>query len=417
MTSMSVSFLAVLMSGVALCAQGGPAAVPPPILAMRNPCPSLSINLPTIPGTGVAQVYMVEVPGQQKGTYTCALSVLTLGTQAGGFGVTGESDLLTGQYNALTGTFTPDLDAAALNASGFHDFGLTIHSSGLLAVFDRFPPTGNPTYQAMVTSRPTLGSPWQSPVAIQGLPVPGFYDPCLVNVGGQLHLLYSTAGDIVMQPFNAATATVFGNPTPIALKSTAGNTANSPTPIMDSQGELLGLSYHDHPPSAMNKNDHYFAFDLDPNTPGIPWIVSTTWKNNGGYAAGLFFDAEAGSPYHIYEVTTYWWTGGRAPVASAMELNAFIAPNAAALVQSWVFLGTWLPAPVQVPTWVGSVGINPLVSFFMGLHDPLTGRCTSSLSVPPDPQLRGLAIPAQALSFDTVLQQITLGNTAVLTIL
>src|SRR5690606_3950202 len=95
-------------------------------------------------------------------------------------GGVGGTDLLTGSYDVLTDTFTPNTEAAALNTTGT-EFGMMLHHSGLYAVFDRLP--GLP----WLAARPAVGQPWTIVGQINSLPSQSYYDPALADFGGQTY--------------------------------------------------------------------------------------------------------------------------------------------------------------------------------------------------------------------------------------
>src|SRR5258708_2753645 len=136
--------LAALTSS--MLAQG---VVPPFRISQINPLPGLSA--PGIPGSSVQQVNMIHLPSDPLNVFLCSATSVGLPPAFGGVG---GSDLVTGSYDVLTDTFTPNIEAAALNTAGT-EFGMMIHHSGLHAVFDRLP--GPPP----LAVRPPTGQPWQ----------------------------------------------------------------------------------------------------------------------------------------------------------------------------------------------------------------------------------------------------------------
>src|SRR5690606_377562 len=144
----SMRFALVSLSlSASLVAQG---LVPPHVLPTVNPHPGLSA--PAIPGTAIEQVHMIHLPSDPPNVFHCAMTVRTLPASLGGVG---SADLVTGKYDALADTFTPDADAAALNTSGY-EFGLTLHHSGLYATFDDIT-----NLRPMFARRASLSAPWQ----------------------------------------------------------------------------------------------------------------------------------------------------------------------------------------------------------------------------------------------------------------
>ncbi|MGE0145133.1 MAG: hypothetical protein AB7I19_18075 [Planctomycetota bacterium] len=396
-----VSYLALSLTP-ALLAQG---VVPPLQITQLNSHPSLSAG--SVPGSNVQQVHLVPLPGSPSNQY---LVGLTAGALQAGFGGVGGTDLLTGIYDSLTDTFAPDNLAAALNTSGT-EFGLMISHDGLLAVFDRLP--GLP----QLATRSAVGAPWSLVGTITGLPTQSYYDPALARYRGAWHLLHVLGSDIAMTPIDVTTGALTGASRVLVQSAIVGSTANSPTPVVDSNGELIGLSHHD---VVGSDNDHYMSMDLDPLTSSVLLNDTTTWTNNGGFVGGRFFDAEnSPAPYHVFSIDTYWCTGGRAPVGGAMELRVFTPPsNAAPIYVSYMlFGGAFTVSGVTIPGINGALGLaNVIAAASMPPHDNANGTSLLTLMVPNQPALSGLVLPVQSLTLDVTGGTLNLGNTAAMTI-
>ena len=360
------------------------------------------------------QLHLVQLPGDPNGTYTCALTVTALPAANGGVG---GQDIVTGKYDALNDTFTPDLLAAGVNSASV-DFGFMFHHSGLIAVWERTGPT------IEVATRPNLTSAWVHKGTVSGITGgPAARDPSLADVNGQLVVIYmlGPAGNasIVYSPLDQNTL-IAGPATTIVAPSGAARQANSPTPIVTSAGELIGLSHHDRDSV---DNDHWMSFDLDPATPSVLFIDTTTWINNGGFAGGRFFDAQnTPAPYHAIDVESVWWTGGRAGVGTTMEITANVPgrTSGSPTISFFMISRGFLPTPQPVPGVLNSLGIDPsfLLLLAIGSHDLSTGRATTGIPIANDPSLRGLTIPAQSLTLIlAAAPQLVLGNTAAITIL
>ena len=336
---LSVSVALAIALGSRAVGQG---SVPPGTL--RGMQRTVGLNPPAVPGANVHQVHMVQLPGDPDGTYTCALTVGSLPAANGGVG---GNDILTGKYDALNDTFTPDLHAAGLNGS-VNDFGFMFHHSGLIATWDR--PGAAGTVQ--IATRQNLNSAWVARGPVTGLqPGPNYYDPALADLNGRLILLYLSGGvgaaSIAWCPLDVNTLQA-GPSYVIVRPARAGSEANSPTPIVTSAGQLIGLSHHD---VLGSDNDHYFSFDLDPVTPSVLFFDTPTWLNNGGYAGGVFYDAESTpAPYHILDLETVWWTGGRAAIGTSMEVtvNAPGRLSGVPPISFFVASRNFLPNPIPV---------------------------------------------------------------------
>ncbi|MBI5852680.1 MAG: hypothetical protein HZB39_16835 [Planctomycetes bacterium] len=397
----SLLVVAALAASPSLVAQG---LVPPYTIARTNPFPGLSI--PAVPGSSVQQVNMIHVPGDLPNVFLCSVTVTLLPAANGGRGGT---DVLLGRYDVLANTFTASNDAAAMNTTGT-EFGLMLHPSGLYAVVDRLP--GPP----QLASRPNLTSPFTMVGPVSPIPSQSYYDPALANYRGVPHLIHVLGQDIAMTPISLTTGALTG-PSVVIVNAAVGGMANSPTPVVDSTGELIGLSHHE---VVASDNDHYNSMDLDPLTPAILFLDTTTWINNGGFIGGSFFDAEyTPSPYHVLRVDSYWCTGGRAPVGGTMEIRAFTPPtNSGNIYITYLLVGaSFLATPIPVPGVNGNLGLGSIiVGFQLPQHDNRNGEAMIALGVPLDPTLSGLALPLQGVTVDVIASTISFGNTAALTI-
>ncbi|HLU40211.1 MAG TPA: hypothetical protein VK081_12565 [Planctomycetota bacterium] len=356
-----------------------------------------------MPGSNVQQVHMIHLPSDPPNVFYCALTVSGLQATFGGVGGT---DLLTGSYDVLTDTFTPNTEAAALNTTGT-EFGMMLHHSGLYAVFDRLP--GLP----WLAARPAVGQPWTIVGQINSLPSQSYYDPALADFGGQTYLLHVYGTSIGMTPINLSNATLTGPTVTIVNSARVGSTANSPTPIVDTAGSLIGLSHHD---VLSSDNDHYVSLDLDPNTPPILMHDSTTWRNNGAFVGGRFFDAESTAPYHILAIDTFWTTGGRGPIGGTIDVFAYTPPTTTNEIYfSFLVIGAgFLPTGVPVPPIAGELGIDlsTMVTVSFPQHNNMNGEALVTLPVPNVPFLQGRALPVQLATFQVSTNSVTLGNTA-----
>lgn len=393
------SVLAFCAIAASLIAQG---VVPPLVTSVVNPLPGIGAG--TVPASDVQQVSFVHLPTDPPNVFYCGMTNSVLSPSYGGVGGT---DVLCGSYDVLTDTFTPNNDAAALNTTGT-EFGLTIHSSGLLAVFDRLP--GAP----WLASRAALGQPWQIVGQFSALPSQGYYDPSLATYRGQLHLLHVYGSAIAMTPIDPLTAALTGPSVVIVNPVTAGSTANSPTPVTDPNGELIGVSHHD---LVGSDNDHYMSLDLDPSTPAVLMQDTTTWTNNGSFIGGRFFDAEyTPSPYHVLTMDSFWFTGGRASIGSTMYIRMFTPPTTGPEVylSAFVASGSFLPSGLPLAGVNGLVGINPSGAFGSALilHDNRNGEAVGTLAIPNVAAFQGISLPMQMATLEALSNTVYIGNTA-----
>ncbi len=397
--------LAGLLLAAGAFAQGQ--VVPPKLTAFAK---DAIFNSPNVPGTTFSQIHIIPYPGQM-GKYIVAITVNSGLPQS--WGGVGGSDLLTGVYDVKTNKFTPDKNAAFLNGSKA-EFGLTLYHNGLIAFFES---SSAGTYSPYLATRTSLNQPFKVAGQIANMPKQSYWDGSLANLGGKIHVLHVLGNDIAASPLDVGKVSV-GNPTILVRTPVSNTTANSPTPIVDSTGELIAITHH----VTQNANDHWLSFDLDPNTPALQFITMSDWINNGGYIAGTFYDAHAASTgYRIDSVQTVWWTGGKAKIGSNMEIYGY-APVRGLTAVPWVsffLLSNKFASPLTVPGVIGKFGLNPmfLMPFTLGTHNPLTGAAKRVIPIPNNPVLSGHAIPGQSLTLDPKTQKLMLGNTAVLTIL
>jgi hypothetical protein len=385
----------------ALAAQG---AVPPYRLGVTNPMPGLSA--PNIPGSSVQQVHMLHYAGDPTNVFRCSMTVTSLPSNYGGVG---GSDLVTGTYDVLTDTFTPNAEAAALNTAGT-EFGLVQHHSGLFAMFDRLP--GPP----QLAFRTGLNQPWQLRGSVSPIPTQSYYDPSLADYNGQTYLLHVLGNDIAMTPIDLNTGGL-GTST-VIIHGVNGGTANSPTPVYDLAGQLIGVSHHN---LVGADNDHYLSLDLDPNTPANLVHDDVTWRNNGGFIGGRFFDAESSAPaYHVLGIDTFWFTGGRSQPGGTMSVRFFSPPTTS--LEFYFSLiavnGAFLSAPMPFPPALGLLGLQPLgaaTALFL-MHDNNNGEASVTWNIPNQSSLHGTRMAAQSVTLASLANQIYLGNTASLTI-
>lgn len=382
----------------------GQGVVPPLQVLQTNPHPGL--NPGPVPGASVQQVHMVHLAGDPANVFLTAMTV----TGLSGFGGVGGSDLLTGSYDVLTDTFTPDADAGGLNTGGT-EFGLMLHHTGLFAAFDRLP--GLPHF----ARRTATGQPWIDVGTINGLPSQSYYDPALADYQGQTYLLHVLGFDIAMTPIDVSTGQLTGASRVIVRAARTGSTANSPTPVLAPNGELIGLSHHD---VLASDNDHYMSLDLDPLTPAVLMNDTTTWTNNGGFVGGRFFDAESSpSPYHVFSMDTFWCTGGRGPIGSTIDVTMYTPPTTGTefYLSGLVLSLGFSPTGLTIPGFQGQIGVQLQTAVWNGsliLHDNNNGVALASIAVPNTPSLSGIRLAAQSATVEVASNVFRFGNTAAL---
>ena len=401
-----LSLLLFLLS-TGICAQG---LVAPPKLGKFAKDPLF--NAPNVPGKTFSQIHIIPYPGK-PGKYIVGMTVNS--GLPGAWGGKGGSDLLCGVYDIRTDKFTPDKNAAFLNSSRT-EFGLTLYHDGLLAYFES---SRSGKYTGYLARRKSLQEPFSIVGPIQGLPKQSYWDGSLADVGGRLHLVHVYKHDIAVSPLDPSKPALTGSPKIVVRTPVQGKDANSPTPIVDSRGELIGLSHH----VSVNANDHWLSFDLDPSTPALPFITTPDWINNGGYTAGTFYDADsAKTGYRISSVRAVWLAGGIASIGKKMEVAAYIPVQGVHPVP-WVFSFLMLStgfrkSPAVIPGVTGKLGLSTafLTAFSLGVHDPISGKAYTYFDVPGDPALKGTAVPAQCLCVEPATGMLALTNPAALTV-
>ena len=386
----------------------GQGVVPPFQIGQVNPLPGFSGAW--APMGGVLHVHLTHLPSDPPSVFYCAVTVRLLWAPY-------DSDLLCGSYDVLTDTFTPNNEAAALNTTG-REIGMTVHHSGLLAVFDRV------NGWAWLASRPAIGQPWQVVGQIGQVYGQSVYNPALADYQGQLYLLYSIEWtpaliprSIVMQRIDPTTAQVSGPPIEIVRAAGIYSVAHSPIPVTDPTGELIGVSHYDRD-GWVTESDHYMSLDLDPSTPSVLMNDATTWTGPGGFVGGRFFDCDSFPSPHIFAIDTFWFTGGRAPVGGTMHVRMFSPPTSGPQVYLSLFAvgSAFLPAGLPIPGVPGLVGINAAGGWTSPLfvHNNANGEAQASFVIPNSPGLSGARLCAQSATLEAGIGAVRLGNTAML---
>ncbi|MEZ5962976.1 MAG: hypothetical protein R3F56_03925 [Planctomycetota bacterium] len=400
----SIAVLFPLAATTMLAAQG--AVIPTSLSPIVD---SQQLSPTTLGVVEVNSISAVHLMGDPAGTYYLGLTVRGLSSARGGVG---GLDLLTGRYDRVSGTFVEDGAAAALNTAS-DQFAMSVHASGLLAVTDDYA-----TGTVQLAQRASVGQPFTVAGAIVGLTPQGYYDPALATIDGQLHLLATFGNDIAALPLDAATRTV-GAPRVIARVTTAGRTANSAQPIVDGNGDMVGLSFHELESFAFTDNDQWIAADLDPATPALRVVDSNEFFSNGAYVGGHYIAALSDSAgYRLVEYPVVWCTGGRARTGTTMSVLAFAPPR---LMGSWLtslLLSGSFITPVSLPFAAGSLGVDPtaLVTVTMPGNGFTSGEAVLQIPVPNVASLRGRSVPAQTIAYAIGTTTVAFGNTCALTV-
>ncbi len=355
-----------------------------------------------IPGAWVQQISHNRLPGDAAGTWTTCVTTTSLPTTNGG---KGNLDLLMGSFNAVTGKFTPNLYAAALNTTGV-DFGLMLDPTGLFAVYDQ-------ASGVYFSSRKSLTAAFSAPVKVSG--ITGTYvDPALGRVGGKLKIFYAVSNTIVMQDLDITSLTapkVSGQATTVVTPIFSG-TPNSPTPITGPDGDVEGLWYAE---LVGSDNDMMWAGDLDSKTPGIRVVDTTTWINNGGVMGGRLTHAGP-SAAGVYELGVAWLLGDVTAIGGKADIFGAFAKTANGVGITAIFLAAKEAKALSFPGFKGSFALD-LTSFSpLGAmtHVDNSDRGALQIVIPNDNSLKGIVVALQGLSIDTKAQTYTFTNTTFL---
>jgi hypothetical protein len=365
-------------------------------------------------GTCIQQVSPFHLAGDAPGTYTVCLTVCRLSAAYGGSGR--RYGVVMGTYDPAAGTFTPNMEAAALNGpSTVQSYALSIEPGlGRYAVFDRLDGAGN-LLGPYFAARTAAGQPFTAPVQILGVPglsnlsLAGF-DPAIGYVGGTLMLFFNywqgTQQHIAMMPLdlsNPAAPVVTGNPT-IVVDAGVRQRVHSSHVLVGPDGDVEGL-YHAWREG--QKSDMCVSADLDPATPPeIAMTIGPTpngdFLNNGGIAGGRFVAAwNPGGYIRAVDARGAWLIGDvEAPggmVDLAVGADVRDGPIGA---QVFVWLGLpRSPMPTGLSFVSGELGIAIVMDIGLLTVDAW-GLGSQSFRAPSDPVFAGQTFAIQGVSVD-----------------
>lgn len=374
--------LVLLALATALPGQG---FAPPSTL--RAAAPTLAFDPANLPLDTVEQIHLVRLEHDSGSMRTVALTCRGLALSMGGVG---GRDLVSGQVDIALEQLSLDGLAAPLNTPA-DEFGLMVHHTGLLAVFER------QGVGVFVAARSAITAPWAERGRVTGLPPQLFFDPAVANIDGDVHLLF-LSGDSIAAARLDLTTLALGPARRVVGPARAGSLANSPTPIVDDCGELQGVSHHD---LLAGDNDHYLALDLDPATPSLLALDTPAWINNGAFAGGRFFSASnAATGYRVIDVMLAFMP----PVQAGPGEDVFVAiecgqPSVPEPMNPPILIGPgFLPGPITLPGIGGGLGLDPLgMVVLFGGWDPVEERFGAWLRLPAEEALRGQLLPLQGL--------------------
>lgn len=347
------------------------------------------------------QVSVYRLASDAAGQWTCCLTVNGVVAKYGNTSLNSSGYVIMGTLDEVKGTFTPNTLAAALNDASGGNFGLMLHGRfAREAVLDR----ADGVYYA---SRASHLVAFPAPKKVQGI-TQTYVDPALGIIGGKLHLIYvdtftqngQTRSRIIAQEFDSSVPRVVPNTaktiTNTSITGSGTIIVHSPTPILDSLGNMHGLWLAERFGS---DSDMFFKGDLTAAHAQQKTVDSGTWLNNGAIGSGRLYFAGSGA---IHYVDTAWLVGDRVPVGSTGRLvgavrDQLTGPNVTILLLS----AKPIPA-VQVPGIAGKLGLDLGTLFVLGsmVHSDASERVELPVPVPNDAGLKGLIVWLQGLAID-----------------
>ena len=365
-----------------------------------------------IPASSVDQITLFRLRDPKNktwidrpGLWTAVLTVRGLPANLGGKGST---DSLIGKFDAVTHTFTATSQAAALNIGG-NDSSIQLDPTGMYAVLDR----DDAFYFA---SRTSTSKPFGKPVPIQGRIgsfIKTFETPALGYVGGKLKLFWGENGIFMadLDISNLSKPKVAAQSTWVKITAPKQN-VSIPVPITGPDGDTEGMivTYY---PGGFNA-DIAFMEDLDPKTNLHTVIDTKLYLDTGAIMGGLILTANRNSPLVVEQVEASWLLGDVEQVGGTLDLIAGTPKKGKGAVLTAVFasLSTIKAAPIA--GFFGNLGIAPAGIFPLVnlLHADASETAQVSVPIPNLPGLKGLKLPIQGVSIDSILNTRGFTNTA-----
>ncbi|MEE2886777.1 MAG: hypothetical protein VX951_05040 [Planctomycetota bacterium] len=412
MQKLTVALLCAGLTSPLLTAQAGPGWTDPGAGPAYD---HLAFDVALFPtnmtATGISQIAHCDngLPGLTAGQFAVTMTNAGLSSTYGNVGGTG---MCMGLYDRTLATplFTPNTMANKMNpASGIGVFGLMIENrDGLYATCDW-------ASGVVMSWRKDNSSDFHVPIAVTtqaGTPVLGTYrDPALGYIKGVLNLWYVNAyGRIVARPILIAHGGPNGELTLAELQGperdkviTTAATTHSPTPMCDSNGEVLGLFYHKtvsgDSDAHLKSGTHLADFQGDVND-------EAGWQNNGAVFGGTFVSANSAATPGYSKARARnmaWLLASRPAIGTTMTLQMGCAnsglPTVPPTVTIYAALGT-LPA-LSLGGIQGFLGINPAPILLRVASVPVpaaSGRAELKIPVPNDPTIKGVSLPIQGLA-------------------
>jgi len=346
--------------------------------------------------------------------------------------------LITGTLNLSVATpvWTPNQDVAAFNqtGAGVDEYQLSISTSGLIAVWDRYVLTTYPNSGAAANTfcctRASTGVPFNINDIRQVTGVgAGGVDP---HIGEELSnghvILYhidflGAVANIVTADLNPVTGAM--GPTSVAVPYTGTSATgfnHSPFVHRDSTGAARALNYSEYG-SAGTGSHAYFTEGV--GNDGTPELIlngqtpASRWWNNPGLVGGTWHYTTSGATEpHLQEVTMLanaTITGGTvripawAPARPQSGSGIFLSVVAIGINVGWLSLPPYPLPPVVNDLYV----FQTLGILDFRIHDQFTGLAEWAFPVPP---MNPAIFDMQLITLDGNANSILASNTAILTL-
>jgi hypothetical protein len=403
----SLSLATLLLTSVAL-GQAGPGVSKP-----LHKSPDLTSGPGgKIPASAVDEITLFRMRDPKNktwidrpGIWTAVLTVRGLPTKWGGKGST---DSFLGKFDSQNHTFTPSTHAAKLNIFG-NDSSFQLDPTGLYAVIDR----DDAFYFA---SRTATNTAFGTPVPIQGRIgsfIKSFEAPALGWVGGKLKLFWGESGIFMadLDITNLAKPKVSPKTTWVKLTGPKQN-VSIPVPITGPDGDTEGMivTYF---PGGFNA-DIAFMEDLNPQTNLHTVIDNKLYLDTGAIMGGLILTANRNSTTVVQQVEASWLLGDVEKVGGTLDLMAGTPKKGKGAVLTAVFASFSTIKAAPITGFFGALGIAPAGIFPLVnlLHVDASEMAQISVPIPNLPGLKGLKLPIQGVSIDSILNTRAFTNTA-----
>lgn len=363
-----------------------------------------------------------KMPSDPPGQWTLSFTIRALQ----GFGNPGFSGMLLAEWNPASATpLVLKHYADAVNDS-FIDYNLNLEpittdasgarTGGRYGVFDRFRSVaGVLQFEGIhLAARADDRSDFGPAVVIANVQgTNGFGDATLGYVGGQLKLFYAGIGPnaagtpvsgILMDDLigaDTSTPMAAGNPVLVCEPLQGGVWyLHSPSLLHGADGDVEGLYVSEG--DGVDRSDIYFCADLDPATPSVRAVETTSWLHSGGNAGGLALFGYRDNASTVWMVHGAWLLGDEVTPGDIADLTMSVySPPGSPRPFAAIFGGAWLQSPASLPGLNGMLGVTPFFSL-RGKRIPSADQVVRfSVPIPPLPALIGTDIPVQGLTRHT----------------